>query len=108
MANEYTLPTILIVGSVIAAPFVGTSGGHRYDDGDAYEPAEYAASAPAFEHCTADCSGHQAGYDWAKSKEIADPDECSGNSDSFAEGCRVAAEEYADYVTEDAVSQIDY
>ena len=106
MANEYTLPSILIVGSIIAAPFVGTSGGHRYDDGDAYEA--YQDRTPAFSSCTDDCSGHQAGYDWAKTNELADPDECSGNSPSFVEGCRQAAEEYADYVVEDAVSQIDY
>ena len=104
--NEYTLPTILIVGSIIAAPFVGTSGGHRYDDGDAYEA--YENRAPSFSGCTDDCSGHQAGYAWAKKHELTDPDECSGNSPSFIEGCRVAAEEYANYITEDAVSDIGY
>lgn len=106
MANEYTLPTILIVGSIIAAPFVGVSGGHRYDDGEAYEA--YQEESPAFTGCTDDCSGHQAGYDWAKEKEIVDPDECSGNSQSFVEGCQVAAEEYGNYITEEAVSQLDY
>ncbi|MGE4072689.1 MAG: hypothetical protein AB7E72_16090 [Lysobacterales bacterium] len=95
MANEYTLPTILIVGSIIAAPFVGTSGGHRYDDGDAYEPAEYTASAPAFDNCKDDCSGHQAGFEWAESKGITDPSDCSGNSQSFIEGCQVYAESAA-------------
>lgn len=106
MTNEYTLPMILIVGSVIATPFVGTSGSHRYDDGDAYDAQEY--RAPAFSGCTDDCSGHQAGYAWAKGKEITDPNECSGNSKSFIDGCQAAAEEYADYITEDAVSQLDY
>lgn len=94
MANEYTIPTILILGSIIAAPFIGTSGGHRYDDGEAYEA--YQDGSPAFSSCTNDCSGHQAGYDWAKSKGIADPDDCTGNSESFIEGCRVASEEYFD------------
>lgn len=90
MPNEYTLPTILIVGSIIATPFVGTSGGHRYDDGDSYE--EYQDRSPAFSGCTDDCSGHQAGYDWAESKGITDPSDCSGNSQSFIEGCQVYAE----------------
>ena len=45
--------------------------------------------------CTFDCSGHQAGYDWAQRNAIADPDDCSGKSNSFIEGCRAAAEEEA-------------
>lgn len=43
--------------------------------------------------CTVDCSGHDAGYDWAKGKGITDPAQCSGNSLSFIEGCRAAASE---------------
>lgn len=46
--------------------------------------------------CTQDCSGHQAGYDWAEDKGIADPDICSGHSNSFVEGCRAYAEEQQD------------
>jgi hypothetical protein len=43
--------------------------------------------------CTEDCSGHQAGYDWAEKKGITDSDDCGGNSQSFIEGCRAYAEE---------------
>ena len=43
--------------------------------------------------CTGDCSGHEAGYDWAERNGIADPDECGGNSDSFVEGCQAYGEE---------------
>lgn len=43
--------------------------------------------------CTVDCSGHQAGYDWAERRGIDDADGCSGNSNSFIEGCRAYAEE---------------
>jgi hypothetical protein len=43
--------------------------------------------------CTADCSGHEAGYKWAEEKGIDDPDDCGGNSDSFIEGCQAYAEE---------------
>lgn len=43
--------------------------------------------------CTDDCSGHQAGYDWAEENSIYDPDDCSGNSESFIEGCRAYGEE---------------
>jgi len=38
--------------------------------------------------CTSDCSGHQAGYDWARSNNICDPSYSSGNSQSFNEGVR--------------------
>jgi hypothetical protein len=43
--------------------------------------------------CTEDCSGHEAGYAWAEDNGITDPDDCSGNSGSFIEGCQAYAEE---------------
>lgn len=43
--------------------------------------------------CTQDCSGHEAGYQWAAENGITDPDNCGGNSWSFIEGCRAYAEE---------------
>lgn len=43
--------------------------------------------------CTVDCSGHEAGYEWAEEKGIDDPDDCGGNSDSFIEGCQAYAKE---------------
>ena len=43
--------------------------------------------------CTANCEGHEAGYEWAEEKGIDDPDDCGGNSESFIEGCRAYAEE---------------
>lgn len=43
--------------------------------------------------CTYDCSGHEAGYEWAEENGIDNPDDCDGNSDSFIEGCQSYAEE---------------
>jgi hypothetical protein len=43
--------------------------------------------------CTPDCSEHEAGYRWGKIQGISDPDNCSGNTGQFIEGCRVYAEE---------------
>lgn len=43
--------------------------------------------------CTVDCSGHEAGYNWAADNGITDPASCGGNSWSFIEGCRAYAEE---------------
>lgn len=37
--------------------------------------------------CTEDCSGHEAGYQWAEENDISDVDNCSGRSQSFIEGC---------------------
>ncbi|MFH1766825.1 MAG: hypothetical protein ABH826_01895 [Patescibacteria group bacterium] len=37
--------------------------------------------------CTEDCSGHEAGYNWAENNGIEDMGDCTGNSDSFIEGC---------------------
>lgn len=41
--------------------------------------------------CTDDCSGHNAGFDWARDKGITDPDDCGGDSRSFIEGCEAHA-----------------
>lgn len=43
--------------------------------------------------CTSDCSGHEAGYNWAESHGIDEDDDCDAagehsNSPSFAEGCK--------------------
>ena len=46
--------------------------------------------------CTEDCSGHDAGYEWAKDNEVTDPSDCGGNSASFNEGCEAYAEAYQD------------
>ena len=43
--------------------------------------------------CTEDCSGHQAGYNWAKKKNISDANDCDGTSNSFIEGCISFVEE---------------
>lgn len=37
--------------------------------------------------CKDDCSGHQAGYNWAKKKAVRDSAQCKSNSQSFTEGC---------------------
>ena len=38
--------------------------------------------------CTDDCSGHQAGYNWAEENEIDDEYSCDTPSQSFNEGCQ--------------------
>lgn len=42
--------------------------------------------------CTQDCSGHEAGVDWARENEIYSPDDCGGRSQSFLQGCKAYAE----------------
>lgn len=43
--------------------------------------------------CTEDCSGHEAGYEWAEDNDISDTYDCDGNSQSFTEGCEAYVEE---------------
>lgn len=43
--------------------------------------------------CTEDCSGHEAGYEWAEENGIESTDDCGGNSNSFIEGCESYVEE---------------
>jgi hypothetical protein len=43
--------------------------------------------------CTEDCSGHEAGYNWAEENGIYSEYDCGGNSDPFIEGCISYVEE---------------
>jgi hypothetical protein len=55
------------------------------------------ATAQTFhdDDCTDDCSGHEAGYEWAEENDITDADDCDGDSQSFNEGCETWVEENA-------------
>lgn len=44
--------------------------------------------------CTQDCSGHQAGYEWARKKGVTERSQCGGRSRSFIEGCQAFADEW--------------
>jgi hypothetical protein len=68
------------------------------DDSDDYQP-----TFNGYE-CTDDCSGHEAGYEWAEENGVESTDDCGGNSDSFIEGCESFVEENypeEDYYEED-------
>jgi len=69
-------------------------GDETYDEYDERRDG-YAGAYGTYEGdgCTVDCSGHDAGYNWAQENGIDDPDNCGGNSWSFEEGCRSYAEE---------------
>ncbi len=43
--------------------------------------------------CTDDCSGHEAGYQWAEDKGLSSGDECDTPSNSFNEGCQAYIDE---------------
>ena len=44
-------------------------------------------------NCTVDCSGYDAGYKWAKQRDIDDDDYCPDGNESFYEGCVAYANE---------------
>jgi hypothetical protein len=60
-----------------------------------YYGNEYAEEPQSFNgyECTDDCSGHEAGYNWAEENGIEDEGDCGGNSNSFIEGCQSYVEE---------------
>ena len=51
--------------------------------------------------CTEDCSGHEAGYEWAAEKDIDGISGCGGSSQSFIEGCESYVEEMYEEYPED-------
>jgi len=52
--------------------------------------------------CTEDCSGHEAGFEWAQENDIGDASDCGGNSQSFIEGCEAFADERQEQADRDA------
>lgn len=65
-------------------------------------------SAATFDgnQCLGDCSGHQAGYDWAEQNDIEDESSCSTPSTSFNEGCQSYIDENSS-ITSGAASSDD-
>ena len=93
-------------------PSTSYEGDTYYDeDEEVVEDPKY--ESPGLEYrgypCTEDCSGHEAGYEWAEENGIESIDDCGGNSNSFVEGCYSYVEEnypeegehYDDYGYED-------
>ncbi len=91
----------------------------QFDEKPAYEyvpPAKdegedsYVYESPSFHgyECTDDCSGHEAGYEWAEENGIDDPGDCGGNSNSFIEGCESYAEEQQGVEYESDYEDSDY
>jgi hypothetical protein len=39
--------------------------------------------------CTRDCSGHRAGWYWARKHKLAQAAQCNGTSNSFNNGCSI-------------------
>lgn len=70
----------------------GTS--YEEDECNRYVKENYSGSSTynGYE-CTEDCSGHEAGYNWAEENDISDEYDCDGNSNSFNEGCTSYVEE---------------
>lgn len=70
----------------------GTS--YEEDECNQYVKENYSGSSTynGYE-CTEDCSGHEAGYNWAEENDISDEYDCDGNSNSFNEGCVSYVEE---------------
>ena len=67
-------------------------------ESDANSASERTSPAFAGSPCTSDCSGHEAGYNWAEEHGIDDESDCdtagdTSNSPSFAEGCRAYVQE---------------
>lgn len=81
----------------------GVADRSDYDRGRSYPVEDYRASeryvgsgyqdAGAPYGCTDDCSGHDAGWEWAEENGVTDPDDCGGKSMSFEEGCIAYAEQ---------------
>jgi hypothetical protein len=88
---------IVILGFIFFTnSFSGGSSDLNYvptEDNITIEDVESDTSTFGGYDCTEDCSGHDAGYEWASDNDISSTDDCGGNSDSFIEGCMSYVEE---------------
>lgn len=80
------------------------------DDENISESNQYAEDNPQGNswngyECTSDCSGHEAGYDWALDNNVTDESSCDGKSNSFNEGCEQYISENA--ANEDEVEDVE-
>jgi hypothetical protein len=82
-------------------------------DDSAVETAAEEIGSDSFEdhgdtgQCTQDCSGHEAGFQWAADHGITEPGDCGGRSQSFIEGCETygeAVQERAHEIADDQES----
>jgi hypothetical protein len=77
----------------------------EFDEDSAMDEAVADLSGETFQdvgdtsRCTQDCSGHDAGWQWAQDNDVTDSSECSG-SGSFADGCEAYVEELESRVEE--------
>lgn len=97
---------------LLAAALAATGCRSEPSDEDidqAYEKAQDELSHASFEdigdisQCTEDCGGHDAGFDWARDQGITDTSECSGDSQSFVEGCQA----YASAIESEAADDLE-
>jgi len=58
--------------------------------------------------CSDDCSGHEAGYEWAEENDVCDEYFDGGNSDSFNEGVISYSEENCSSYEESDDNDYDY
>jgi hypothetical protein len=112
------IPFVISLG--LAACTASDSGCGRFDsDCNADYQADMAADnaeasavdasdveEPAFDGCTDDCSGHEEGFQWAQNNDVTDSSECSGNSNSFIEGCEAFAEARQEQAQEEAMDDV--
>jgi len=103
--NPKMIKQALIV--VVCALLLGgcTDGSGDYYSGGRYDERVIEDPDPVITSdnwdCTGDCSGHEAGYEWASDNGISDPDDCGGKSNSFIEGCEAYANEQLMQAEED-------
>jgi hypothetical protein len=86
-------------GAAYESSGLGTEA--EFDEDEALERAVSEISYESYSSvgepygCSDDCSGHNAGFEWAKNNEVTDGI-CGGNSQSFEEGCQA----YGDAIQE--------
>ncbi len=82
MANFIVLPVLILFVIV-----------ELFSDKPSYTPSTdiYRQSYNDYE-CVGDCSGHEAGYEWARDNSIKSPSDCETGNSSFDEGCASGVE----------------
>jgi hypothetical protein len=84
-----------------AAPISAVSTPQAEQAAPRAKPAPARATAFGGYPCPGSCADDKDGYRWGKKNGITDPDDCTGKTGPFIEGCRVYARQHTAWLAED-------
>jgi hypothetical protein len=93
--KQWATPVLIIAGLSLALYFQPAAAAER-KPAAAAKKEQTPMTFGGYPCPTAGCDEDKAGWQWAARNRISDPDDCTGTTAAFIEGCRVYAERRKD------------